>query len=1502
MAESLQVEELKPRESEPAPDRLQDALATIAKWQIDHRPRGGRSFAVRLENARHSLRRIETALAHSGQSSKGARTQLLNESLDSLRQPAYRRLLRTTISALAGGLQKFDKLPRIVPTQQEGEELRVARIAQIYMQAVDGVVSEPRLIEWIGELQQLDPLNVDELWSLQVFLRFTLLELFVEDALQELSSPGSIPAARLQSRLDNLRSLANTEWISIAEPLIVFDSVLRQDPAKTYASMDFESRERLRRRVARLARYSNCSETEVARAALALAQEGSLTQDEERMHARKSHVGYYLIDKGKGRLESRIDFHPPMLDRLRNWIRANNEDVFLTGIQLLSVLIIAAVLFPVLPHSSGYEGLLTAFILLLVPATQCAVDMVNTAASALFDAEPLPKLDYSIGIPAESTTLVAVPSLLVNEEQVRELVKGLEVRFLANRDSNLHFALLTDLPDSVTEPKELDSHPLVELGLRLIDELNAKYGPSGSGTFLLLHRHRVFNARQGVWMGWERKRGKLLDLNKLLAGDFDAFPIKAGNAELLRSVRYVLTLDSDTQLPRGTGARLVGTIAHPLNRAVIDHKLRIVTEGYGILQPRIGIAVDSASRSRLASIYSGQTGFDVYARAVSDTYQDLFDEGIFTGKGIYEPAVLHAVLDRRFPRNSLLSHDLIEGAYARAGQASDVELIDDYPSHYSAYSRRKHRWVRGDWQIIQWMFGQVPDESGRLSANPISRISRWKILDNLRRSLLDPALVILFVCGWIGLPGGPLYWTLILLLAVLFPSLAQLAFGLARTALSSQKEGVDRVFIGFGQSVLMALINLTFLLHQMLLAFDAIVRSLIRRFVTGQRLLEWETAAQAESKTGRKTPVDRYLFLAPLLSIGLGCLIYFVAVEKKAILIAAPILVLWALANLVALWLNKQPKDESRHLIAADRAYLMMHAARIWSYFKRFSSARHNYLIPDNVEEDNLHEAPRVSPTNVGLLLNTRQTACELGFLTVPEFVDLTSKTLDTMERMVKYRGHLYNWYATESLKPLDASPFVSSVDSGNLVASLYTLRAGALDALKKPVLHDLHFNGIRVFAEVLHAYQKKHSKFITPQVPGVGASREEWMEWVEAARLVPADASHASRGNGEESWFGTELLERVEAIRTSVRTLLPWQMTKFRPLCKRFEQNIPALQSDLTVEGAIKCAEDVQALLVRNRALFSDGVEGAGMAEELRSAIVVAQGNLKELASALRQVSARAESLALNMDFSFLVNPNRRLLSIGFGMAKQRLEEASYDMLASEARVATFLAIARNDLPQESWFKLARDYTQAYRQLLLLSWSGTMFEYMMPSIWMHLYPNTLLAQTQRAVVTVQREFGRARRLPWGISESGRPDRDDAGNYGYFAFGIPDISLWAEATAGPVIAPYATFLALSIDVRESLHNLRRMELDGWVGEYGFYESAGFEHGGRKPVLTREWMAHHQGMALLAITNLLCDNAVQKWFHANPIVMSAELMLHEMALSGGMIRARLDESGPSWNAA
>jgi cyclic beta-1,2-glucan synthetase len=1477
-------------------ERIGKAAREARQWDVVMRPVGPGRFPKRVRAARAALRQLEAEIAKFTQSmaSEAGQASPLWRALREVQSTP--RLLRSAIHAVSDRPKIVAQLPRVVLDEQPVEP-RVAAAAAIYLHAVRGDFSADTFRSFIHACQEHEPLNVDELWNVAAFLRFVLLEWLLERTRSLLRSQDPAAAEALPVWLKSMRAITNADLVFLIEPLINFDALLKQDPAGAYTRMDFESRELYRERVALIARHSDCTEREVAQAVLDLAREGGAqSASDPRVALRRIHVGYYLVDKGVSGLAERVGFHPPVFHRIRQFLRANGEDVFITGIQLFTLLVLAVVLFPVLPKIPGFLKFAVTVLVLLLPAMQGAVDFVNSMIMALFEPSPLPKLDFSSAIPAECAALVVVPSLLLDEKQVTRLVNDLEVRYLANRDPNLHFALLSDLVDSVSTPRERDSHPLVDLATRLIGELNDKYRSAQDGGFILLHRHRIFNARQGVWMGWERKRGKLLDLNKLLRGEYDAFPIKSGRTDVLRQIRYIVTLDTDTELPRDAAARLIGAIAHPLNQAVIDPKLRIVTEGYGILQPRVGITVQSTARSRLAAIFSGQNGFDIYTRAISDPYQDLFGEGIFTGKGIYEVAALHAVLNRRFPRNALLSHDLIEGAYARAGLATDIEIVDDYPSHYSAYSRRMHRWVRGDWQILQWMFSRVPDESGNWGPNPISAISRWKILDNLRRSLVDPFLLILFVAGWLWLPGGPLYWTVVPLVLLIFPAAVQFCFALGRAMTGGHKGQTAEAVSGLGHSLLLVLLRLIFLAHQTLLAFDAIVRSLVRRFITGERLLEWETAAQAEQRSSGRVPVDRYLALLPLMAIAIAAVVWLWAPQKRAILFAAPIVLLWGLASLVTVWLDRAPRERER-LNSADETFLLGHALRIWRYFHQYGVERHNYLIPDNVEEDGFFEAARVSPTNIGLLLNARQAACELGFITVPEFAAFTGETMATIMRLEKYRGHLYNWYNTENLEPLDASPFVSSVDSGNFVASLYTLRSGSRDLERKPLLSPRLFAGLHAHWRLLESEPRLRSSLARLRIPAASATLSTWLKWLPTAEEGLKDAAASLHVEARDGWWLAETQRRIKAIRALILDYLPWLEPEFETLELSPEVALNEVTDAFLISDAIECAQALLARLSEMRSSLAADGSRMELSDRARVLLIAAAENLCALAGRLCGIAEDAERCAEQTEFAFLVDPGRRILSIGFDVRKEKLHEACYDMVASEARIATFLAIARGDLSQQSWFKLARDHVYAYGRFLLLSWSGTMFEYLMPALWMRSYPGTLIARTQDAVVDVQRSFGRSAGIPWGISESGAARRDHAGHYHYQAFGVTSIALWFEASAGPVVSPYSTFLALSVDTRESLRNLRRMESYGWVGPFGFYEAADYMASRRSPELVREWMAHHQGMSLLAITNLLRDNVVQHWFHENPLVQATELLLHEIPQSRSALKAKLEETAP-----
>lgn len=1388
------------------------------------------------------------------------------------------RLLYTDLQSVAETLKSRGTIPHV--RTPKGETVpRVLALAEGFLDAVSNEFSERDLTMFLEGFQQTTALQVRELWTIVAALKLVLLERIAVRSKLLLSDPTD-PSLGLGVCLRSLRETGQTTWKTAIEPLIMIDRVLRQDPADTYARMDFESRELYRKRVSNIAKHSDFEELEVAKAAVALAEQArQRTCDEARIALRESHVGYYLLDEGAPLLHQRMGFRPPFIQKIRSLLRKHPDVSYLLGIQLLTLTIMSMAVVFLTDSDYALPFILLSMLILILPSSQSAVQLMNYLVTSLLPPEILPKLDFSEGIPDSCITMVTVPSLLLSDKQVRELVENLEVRFLGNHDPNVHFALLTDLPDS-HEPAREDN-PLVTLCSDLIHELNEKYATQSMGSFFLFHRHRIYNPREKSWMGWERKRGKLLDLNQLLRGGYDRFPVKVGDLSILSRVRFVITLDADTELPRGTAHRMVGTLAHPLNQAIIDPHTNTVVAGYGILQPRVGVSVQSTARSRLAAIYAGETGFDIYTRAVSDAYQDLYREGSFTGKGIYEVDTIHRVLDRRFPRNSLLSHDLLEGVYARAGLASDIEIIEDYPSHYSAYNRRKHRWLRGDWQIAGWLLSHVPGELVDRVSNPISLISWWKIFDNLRRSLVEPSVFLLLVVGWF-MPGRPAWqWTLATICIVFTPAWVQFGITLLRALFTLDLTVARDALSGLYTANLNLLFTLIFLAHQTTLAIDAVVRALVRRLVTQRRLLEWETAAESELNARAYAPVDIYLNWMPVLSIVLGLMVCIW--RPQALPAALPILALWACSQMVSTWLNCPPATTRNRISPANMTFLRRTALKTWRYFAEYSTAEHNWLIPDNVQEQPAAIAPRVSPTNIGFLLNARQVACEFGYLTVPEFAEQTLRSLTTVSNLTKDHGHVLNWYDTRTLEPM-APLFISSVDSGNLLASLWTLRQGCMERLHQPVLQSCLSEGFLDYLHVLSARRVFPRKLVS-----VCRRQRNTGDWLNSILGLPETVfqqTHAAIAKSKRAahlkWFAEEAELRLRSIRQAVDEYAPWFSLEFAELRDDAVLNLKLMDSIALQQLPQFIDQQISRI---DSVLQSAAPEHALSYERLRDQLLGARANTQRLVADLQKVANLSGKLADEMDFKALLNEHRKLVSVGLDVETNHLHAACYDLLGTESRTAVFVAIAKEDIPQESWFLLGRAHTLDGGRPVLLSWTGTLFEYLMPSLWMRSYSNTLLERSRVAAVRSQQTYAARRGVPWGISESAYFKLDEAGNYQYYAFGLPHLALHKQEISALVISPYSTFLALDTDPAGAVRNLHRMADLGWVGSHGFYEAADFTSVRRRfwqnpHQLVRCWMAHHQGMSLLALANFLNDNVIQRWFHAERRVQATELLLQE----------------------
>jgi cyclic beta-1,2-glucan synthetase len=948
-------------------------------------------------------------------------------------------------------------------------------------------------------------------------------------------------------------------------------------------------------------------------------------------------------------------------------------------------------------------------------------------------------------------------------------------------------------------------------------------------------------------MGWERKRGKIEEFNRLLRGATDtSFVLRVGDVSILPQVRYCITLDSDTRLPRDAAKQLIGVIAHPLNRPAFDPKAGRVTDGYGILQPRISVTFTSAAGSLFARLYSGHTGVDPYTTAVSDTYQDLFTEGIFTGKGLYDVDAFMASLDEAVPENTLLSHDLFEGLHARVALVSDVEFVDEYPSSVLAHARRQHRWIRGDWQILAWLFPFVPSHHG-VKRNPLPLIGRWKILDNLRRSLVTPTLLLMLVAAWTVLPGPRWYWVTAVLLVIasqLLPLLGRLLVGPRRA--QSFPVFWRNLRDDAATAAAQVLLGLTFLAYTAWETTHAIVVTLVRLVLTRRRLLEWETASVTDARStglaGRKgvQRVAVQMMASPLIAIGAGLLV--AAVQPGALLLAAPLLLLWAGAPAVAYWLSLPVGPRQRPLSGSERALLRRTARATWRYFETFVTAETAWLPPDNYQEsgDEPQLARRTSPTNVAMSLLSGLAAHDLGYLSTGSLVERLDRTLTTLEGLERHEGHFLNWYDTTTLAPLRPH-YVSTVDSGNLAASLIALSQGLRHLADEPQTETCRLEGVIDTAEVL---------------------------------AMTASTSDAD-GDGPLAAYITGLARQsAAAARDALRTGdLEALLSLRHELCETVVTAPPATPETVTDD-----------LAVWTRAL------GDAIADVRPSSDAPA-----ESAAALRSLAIRAAQLADQMRFDFLYDRRRRIFTIGYRLADAdgpgRPDAAFYDLLASEARLASFVAIAKGDVPQHHWFHLGRLVTNIDGRATLMSWGGTMFEYLMPLLLMRSFPGTLLDQSCRTSTWRQIEYGRRRRVPWGLSESAHPLTDRAGTYQYKAFGVPGLGLARGLEDDLVVAPYATALASLVDPAAAAANLESLARDGAEGRFGFYESVDYGEkragvGGAPPAqvtgpeIVRAYFSHHQGMSLVALANVVRDDVFVRRFHADPRVQATELLLQE----------------------
>ncbi len=1262
----------------------------------------------------------------------------------------------------------------------------------------------------------------------------------LEDAIRAEGRHQATEQAFMSSLVGSLRLISTFDWTDFFESVSQVEQVLRRDPAGVYARMDFDSRDRYRHAVEEMAEPTGDAQLRVALKSVERARQVA----ERAPGERGSHVGYYLVGPGRRHFETGIGWRPTVAVGVRRLFLQCATPGYLGTIAAGTAGLVAiAVIFA---NRHGWSGVSLVWLALLavIPASELTIHILQRIISNLIPPRRLPRLELS-SVPPDARTMVIVPTILDSVDQVKALVAHLEVQALGNVDACVHFAILSDVRDAPTEtlPRDAEILAVARAG---IEALNARHASGGTDRFFLFHRTRQWNEQEGLWMGWERKRGKIEEFNRLLRGAPDtSFAVHVGDVTILPEVRYCITLDSDTRLPRGTARELIGIITHPLNRPTVDPLVGRVTEGYGILQPRVSVTFASAAGSLFARLYSGHTGVDPYTTAVSDTYQDLFGEGIFTGKGLYDVDAFTASLEDAVPENALLSHDLFEGLHARVGLVSDVELVDEYPSSVLAHARRQHRWIRGDWQILLWLFPFVPSRHG-LTRNTLPLIGRWKILDNLRRSLVAPALLALLVAGWTVLPGPGRFWTTVVLVVIasqLLPLLGRLLVGprQAQSVPVFWRNLREDAAIATGQVAL----ALTFLAYNTWQTAHAIALTLVRLVFTRRRLLEWETAAAVAARsTGlvggkglRQFSID--MVASPLVAAGVALLV--LAARPSAFVSALPFLVLWTLAPGVAYWLSFPVGPRQRPLADAERAILRRTARRTWRYFETFVTEADAWLPPDNYQEAGTTPqlARRTSPTNVAMSLLSTLAAHDLGYLTTASLVERLDHTLTTLEGLERHEGHFLNWYDTATLAPLRPH-YISTVDSGNLAGSLMALAQGLLRLIERPQTHGQRLEGVIDTASAL-----AHSS--ASLVEGLDRA---FVERVHLLATTIMDEAGAVLRGGDRA--ALESLEQELAALT-----WPPGAATFSPV------------GDLTFW--------TDALL-HTLSTLTHPVAPA------------------DTAPALRLIAERASLLADSMRFDFLYDRRRRIFTIGYRLADAegpgRADSSFYDLLASEARLASFVAIAKGDVPQEHWFHLGRLVTNVDGQATLMSWGGTMFEYLMPLLLMRSFPGTLLDQSCRASTRRQIDYGRRRGIPWGISESAYTVTDRAGTYQYQAFGVPGLGLKRGLDDDLVVAPYATALASLVDPGAAADNLDSLAKRGAEGRFGFYESVDYaartaatDEAPSTPrasafELVRAYFSHHQGMSLVALTNVVCDDVFVARFHLDPRVQATELLLQE----------------------
>ena len=1304
-----------------------------------------------------------------------------------------------------------------------------------------------------------------------------------EEITQKVHRAQSVNTVSMGNCITSLHFFSSLDWSDLFENASHVEQILKQDPDGTYPLMDSQTRNQYRSRVEELALRHGVSELYIARETIKFSRQAWDEMDDN-MRAEEqapclAHVGYYLLGKGA--------------ENLGRQPKKNYRLLYFSLIPLVTAILVgAAVTYSMLavPSLAVLFSIL-AVIAVLIPSSEVAVSIVNWIVCKTLKPVPFSRLELKGGVPEHLSAIIAVPTLLSNEKRVKELIKNLESHYLSNREENLYFALIGAFGDADEASRKKDKG-IIETALVGIKELNRKYAGASRDKFFFFHRESQYNERNDKWIGWERKRGALMEFNDLVLGATDtSFSVMSSQTPPFSNVKYIITLDSDTILPIGMAKKMIGTMAHPLHRPVVDRIRRVVTEGYGLMQPRIEVESDSSNKSLFSKIFTGQEGIDPYANAISDVYQDLFGEGIFTGKGIYDLKVFQSVLKDAIPDDAILSHDLLEGSYVRTGLVTDLKLVDSYPSKYNSYSSRLHRWVRGDWQLSPLLIGKIFDRKKCKITNPLSILSRWKMFDNLRRSLLAPSLVLLAGLSFTILPGSIFFWLAYFLAAQAVPFLTAVI-----GYVFSERFGNDKikrympVIVGLKASLLQMFLTFVFLPYQAWIMIDAIAVTLTRVVITKKNLLEWITSEDVEKY--QKNTIGSYAF-AMKSSFLLSVILLFVMVilRSETYLICLPFLILWAAGPFIAYWISKDAKDLEHKLTQKEQRELSRIGRKTWRFFEEFANSRNHYLAPDNYQADPPKgQAHRTSPTNIGLGLMATLTARDFGYIGTCEMMDRIEKTITTIESMEKWNGHLYNWYDTITLKTLFPA-YVSTVDSGNLACHLVTLREGLEEYLHKPLMGKSLKYGLRdtLGCAAKNGYEIYDAILSAGVLPE--DDTDDLLQWKRGWDRLASENEFESLK--ESVWKG-KLIQEIKTHQQELFERIPViDFLAEMPETLTGNEGIDEIRSRLLkncdlveLATAQRIAAGSVSLLLHKIDEGEMGVDSIGRdwLIALESLLLHSVDKQDDFIQQYRDLIRRVDRICEAMHFLPLYDKKKHLFSIGYDREANKLSNSFYDLLASEARQTSYFCIARGEISVSHWFRMGRALTVVDRYKGLISWTGTMFEYLMPLLIMKSYKNTLLDETYSFVIKSQKKYGRQRNMPWGVSESGFNAMDKNFDYQYKAIGVPWLGLKRGLVEDAVAAPYASFLALQVDPEDAVRNIERLKAEGLEGAYGFYEAADytperlpFE---TKRAIVKTFMAHHQGMSLMALDNCLNKNVMQRRFHRDPAIHAARLLLQE----------------------